>query len=123
MNLREKKAQAIVMRSSDGSKLLNRSILLSSPKAMAFGLCMYLLGHTAQGGQTVFTHHGGCRPEGAPVGGSASLRNSGTGWWHALQADRALRGVLLSWWVETGTGLKGWASGCRAHRGLEPSQG
>lgn len=90
---------------------------------MACACTFFLLEHTAQGGQAVFTHHVGCRPEGAPVGGSASLHNSGTGWWHALQADRALRGVLPRWWVETGIGLRGWVSGWQGPQRTETISG
>lgn len=56
-----------------------------------FGLCTYLLEHSPGPPGCFHTHHVGCRLEGVPGGGSASLHNSGTGWWHALQADGALR--------------------------------
>lgn len=79
-----------------------------SPGAMAFGLCLYLREYSPAPIPSSFrTHCAGCRPEGAPVGGSASLHNSGTGWWRALQID----GALLRWQVEPGIGLRGWVSG------------
>lgn len=71
---------------------------------LVFGLCEY---SPAPIPSSFRTHCAGCRPEGAPVGGSASLHNSGTGWWRALQID----GALLRWQVEPGIGLRGWVSG------------
>lgn len=102
-----KEIQAKVMR----SLAFNCSVCncdSGSPGAMAFGLCLYLREYSPAPIPSSFrTHCAGCRPEGAPVGDSASLHNSGTGWWRALQID----GALLRWQVEPGIGLRWWVSG------------